>query len=151
MSDSSTNSYELAQIVQHNLTHHHLWTGLRLETLTLPADPSNSNTRREYTVCTGVPREQLHPDDAPVEPEGAPRLREWVLPVKTDQKWSIREWAEIFAAIKEVDNGGDSDTNGNSSSSGSSNLSRVIMAAVTNDGTVVYYFVNKGITKPRKN
>ncbi|KAF5095849.1 hypothetical protein D0Z00_002989 [Geotrichum galactomycetum] len=143
MSDSSTSSYELAQIVQHNLTHHHLWTGLRLETLTLPSDP---NSPREYTVCTGVPREQLHPDDPPVVPEDAPRSREWVLPVKTDEKWSIREWAEIFAAIKAVDDG--TSNNGGSSSS---NLSRVIMASVTNDGTVVYYFVNKGITKPRKN
>lgn len=140
-SDSNT-SHELAQIVQHNLTHHHLWTGLQLETLTIRSSPDPTITDGEkYTLCTGVPREQLHPDDVPLqlnndnESGNSSYRREWVLPVKTDQQWSIREWAEMFAAIEKID----------------SNVPRIVMAAVTNDGTVVYYFVNRGITKPRKN
>lgn len=118
---------QLASIVKSNLTHQHLWTSLSLSKVTL-ADGSS------YTLCTGIPPDQLHPDD--VIDKSAKKLPlEWVLPVTTEQKWSIREWAEVFAGIEKVQTG----------------VTRVVMACVTVDGTVVYYFVNKGITKPRKN
>lgn len=124
---------ELAATVQHNLTHHHLWTKLALEDVNLP----NNKT---YTLCTGIPPEQLHPDDVVDDATNLPR--EWVLPVSTLQQWSIREWAEVFSGIDEK-------TSKNTQLL--SPVKRIVMAAVTNDGTIVYYFVNRGITKPRKN
>lgn len=114
-------STELAGIVSHNLIYHHLWTGLETRILELPSGES-------FTVCTGVPPEQLHPDDENVGTE-------WVVPTKTSGKCSIRQLVDIFKGIEKV----------------SANIKRVVMASVTDDGTIVYYFVNSGITKPRKN
>lgn len=136
--DESASIKELAAIVQHNLTHHHLWTQLSLETV-------NLSDNQTYTLCTGVPPEQLHPDDEVENPQKLPS--EWVLPVNTLQQWSIREWAEVFSGIDEKLH---TDAR-NDDSKPVQNVKRVVMAAVTNDGTVVYYFVNRGITKPRKN
>lgn len=124
---------ELAALVQHNLTHHHLWTKLSLEEVNLPDN-------KTFTLYTGVPPEQLHPDDVFEDPANLPR--EWVLPVNTQQQWSIREWAEVFEGIDERVKGSDGD---------GPKVNRVVMACATNDGTIVYYFVNRGITKPRKN
>lgn len=130
---SSGSVKELAALVQHNLTHHHLWTQLRLEEVNLPDN-------KTYTLCTGVPPEQLHPDDVIEDSTKLPR--EWVLPVNTQQQWSIREWAEVFKGIDERVKAMQSDQ---------PKVNRVVMACATNDGTIVYYFVNRGITKPRKN
>jgi tRNA-splicing endonuclease subunit Sen15 len=115
----------LSAQVLHNLNHYNLWTDLsefKIET--------NSGT---YDICVGRPSKKLHPDD----PDGN-IVREYVLPVRTNNKWSVKQWGDVFQGVKAAE--------------GLQEVPRrIIMAMVTDDSTVVYYFVNSGLVKPRKN
>lgn len=182
-SSSKSPATDIASTVLHNLTYHHLWTNLTLEPINLP-------NNRTCTLCTGIPPEQLHPDDGVVVADGsesakskpsteitesasstesaAPTTeniestesteitkspnsialvqREWVIPVETHKKWSIKEWAEIFQGIDER-----LKSSPTLAGTFSGQVNRLVMACLTNDGTIVYYFVNRGVTKPKKN
>lgn len=103
--------------------------------------------------------------------------KEFILPCITEQEWSIREWVQVFNEIDKIwEHNMTSDTtskstdpdeskesnenNGEDRNQTESRVSkflpdykpkRLIMACVTNDGTVVYYVINRGITPPRRN
>ncbi|ANB15703.1 hypothetical protein AWJ20_3342 [Sugiyamaella lignohabitans] len=109
--------------VAENLVHQHLWTNLK--SLNIRAAESN------IVICTGVPPAKLHPDDYEIS-------EEYVLPVRTEQNWTVHQWACVFDGIKEATNA-------------EASPRRVVMAMVTEDSTIVYYFVNNGLIRPRKN
>ena len=79
--------------------------------------------------------------------------REWVLPIRLREKWSLRKLAEVFDALEEVPVGsGDNWENENGKGTGKRRgEKRLLMAIVGDDSTVVYYIVHDGIVKPRQN
>ncbi|KAF8458361.1 tRNA-splicing endonuclease subunit Sen15 [Terfezia claveryi] len=94
--------------------------------------------------------------------------REWVLPVDLREKWTVRQWAEVFDSIpaeppvpRSADDGPDDEPGGVrlDNSGGSPSLEagtekrkkRLVMGMVSGDSTVVYYIVHDGIVKPRQN
>jgi tRNA-splicing endonuclease subunit Sen15 len=81
-------------------------------------------------ICQGIPPEKLHPDD----PSSV--QTEYLLPAATEHKWTIAQFKQVFDGIKQ--HTGQEPT-------------RIIMAMVTKDSTIVYYFVNNGLITPRKN
>lgn len=95
--------------------------------------------------------------------------REWVLPTRLREKWSLRRFAEVFDGIEEEpqeagpgtkmidgESADEADVEGNG---GGSRVKtgkrrggkRVLLAIVGDDSTVVYYIVHDGIVKPRQN
>lgn len=78
----------------------------------------------QYECLRGVPPSKLHPEDKEITPEV-------VLVSHTEGKWTVRQWAELFHQLPEA--------------------KRVVMAMVTDDSTVVYYIVYRGLQVPRKN
>lgn len=114
----------LAEQVQKNLLYQHLWNGVCTFDLTLKNGES-------VTLCRGTPPEKLHPDDSGALEE------EYILPVETEAKWTISQWNDVFEQLTNLNDG--------------EFVRRVVMAMVTLDSTIVFYFVNNGLTKPRKN
>lgn len=108
---------DLANTVAHNLKYQHSWNDVEVVKV------------GDWHLCKGTPPKLLHPEDAE-------KTVEYVLPSRTEGKWTVSQWSQVFSAINEV--------NGTP-------CKRVIMAMATSDGTVVYYFVNNGIVRPRKN
>ena len=79
--------------------------------------------------------------------------REWVLPTRLREKWSLRKLAEVFDAVEEIpvrseDNSANKDGKGTEKRRGGK---RLLMAIVGDDSTVVYYVIHDGIVKPRQN
>ncbi|RPB24120.1 hypothetical protein L211DRAFT_785508 [Terfezia boudieri ATCC MYA-4762] len=115
----------LVSIVHKNLEHQADWSELSIH--------STPNLPRP--LISGVPSEAIYID------------REWVLPVDLREKWTVRQWAEVFDSIpaeppvpRSADDGPDDEPGG-----------RLVMAMVSGDSTVVYYIVHDGIVKPRQN
>lgn len=133
----------------------------------------------KLTILTAVPPKKLLVED-PVpadykeetDNEGNVKVahgqlyKEFILPCITEQEWSIREWVEVFEELdkvwasgveSETDQEGWEKVGGGKSDSFSVTFvpdykpRRLIMACVTNDGTVVYYIINRDITPPRRN
>lgn len=109
-----------AELVATNLTYQQLWRDV--EILNVP----------EFSFCAGIPPKKLHPDD------GEPPNREYVLATHTEGTWTVKEWAQAFAAIK-------------SALDLDQEPRRLIHSMITNDSTVVYYIVYNGLQAPRKN
>lgn len=116
-----TNSMSLSKDVQNNLLYQHLWTDVTEFDLNLKSGDV-------LTLCNGVPPEKLHPDDDKVDVE-------YILPVKTENKWTISQWNDVFDSLGAKEGKA---------------IRRIIMAMVTIDSTIVYYFINNGLIKPRK-
>lgn len=114
----------LAQQTAQNLTHQHLWANV--ETQTVPLSEG-----APITICTGTPPEKLHPDDKNL-------CLEYIVPSRTEDKWDIHKWSDIFQALRRHFCLAEPPR-------------RIVMSMVTEDSTIVYYFVNKGLTTPRKN
>lgn len=110
-----------ADVVLNNLNHQQLWT--KLSKVELSTLPAS------VFLLSGTPFEKLHPDD----PDDTPK--EWVLPCATEDTISVSRLASIFEGIKNL----------------GETVNRLVMAMVTNDSTVVYYIVNEGLVKPRRN
>ena len=98
----------------------------------------------------------MHPDQqveelkAGVRDEDVGVQREWVLPTHLLEKWSLRRFAEVFAAVGDAppeDDGGEVLKGGKGRRGGK----RVLLATLGDDSTVVYYIVHDGIVKPRQN
>ena len=85
----------------------------------------------DFECCTGIPAKKIHPDD---EQPG----QEYVLVSYTKDVWSVARWAAAFAALKTY-------------FGLESEPKRIVQAMITDDSTVVYYLINNGLVKPRKN
>lgn len=81
--------------------------------------------------------------------------QEWVLPTHLAEKWSLRQFAEIFDSINTLpaDDLAESDSSSESVSKwrGHNRQKRVLLATLHDDSTIVYYVVHDGIVKPRQN
>ncbi|KAI9796787.1 MAG: hypothetical protein M1835_003143 [Candelina submexicana] len=152
----------LAAQVQHNLEYQHDWTKLRLHT----HSPLPSCALLSRPVLSGIPPQRIyiHPDEqvemlkhglteADLEP-----AREWVLPTRLKEKWSLRNFAEIFDNIGEAPpveceqhEPGIVDEIRGSSFIARKREKRLLLATVGDDSTIVYYIVHDGIVKPRQN
>lgn len=88
--------------------------------------------------------------------------REWVLPVDLREKWTLRQWAEVFDsipaeppgpkdALDEEHGGVRLDGKDDPVSLERRRKKRLVMGIVSGDSTVVYYIVHDGIVKPRQN
>lgn len=84
---------------------------------------------RNMAVISGIPPERLDERDPPSK-------KEWVVP---------RSMADVLVTNKEISLWFDS------IASIEARPSRVTLALVNGDGTVVFYFVHDGIVKPRQN
>lgn len=173
----------LVSIVHKNLEHQADWSELRIH--------STPNLPRP--LISGVPLEAIYidPDTNTVEVRkaqpgkeegvdlgqdeitdgdeyGRKIDREWVLPVDLREKWTIRQWAEVFDSIPTeppvpgiTEVGPDNEPGGvrldNSEETPSleagtkKRKKRLVMGIVSGDSTVVYYIVHDGIVKPRQN
>ncbi|VVT57779.1 uncharacterized protein SAPINGB_P005865 [Magnusiomyces paraingens] len=147
--DLEEESKYLADLVFKNLRYQQLWTKLETHKITLPIPDSSSSSSKEsfyhFTIVSGTPPEKLHHDD-PTFTETQQQYTEWVLPSVTEQKWSIREWVQVFNQVELL-----AQNLSNESLSVLPSVRRMVMACQTNDGTVVYYMINKGIVPPKRN
>jgi tRNA-splicing endonuclease subunit Sen15 len=78
--------------------------------------------------------------------------REWILPARLNEKWTLRRLAGVFDAITSVP---PSSEPAASESDRQENpwrtTKRLLLGAVDSDSTVVYYIVHDGVVKPRQN
>jgi tRNA-splicing endonuclease subunit Sen15 len=159
----------LAVQIQHNLQYQHYWTDLHVHTHSpLTNDPL------PRPLVSGLPRQRIyiHPDEqvellkeadrrrkaskAVGETSGlqvkAEPEREWILPTRLNEKWTLRRLAGVFDAITSVPPEPESAA---SASDRRDNpwrtTKRVILGTVDSDSTVVYYIVHDGVVKPRQN
>ena len=106
----------------------------------------------------------MHPDDQVEEvtrrmrEEDARVEREWVLPTRLKEKWSLKRFAEVFDAVGEEPpnpEGEDDDVEDEerlgARKEGRRGGKRVLLATLGEDSTVVYYIMHDGIVKPRQN
>ncbi|KAL8782792.1 MAG: hypothetical protein Q9213_005116 [Squamulea squamosa] len=153
-------NHALAAQVLHNLQYQHDWSELQIH-----HHSSVSGKPLPKPLVSGLPphRIYVHPDEQiemlkhKVQEKDVPSEREWVLPTQLREKWSLREFADVFDAIGEVpptidqvdeEKQNDSWLPGIGSRRGGK---RLLLATVGDDSTVVYYIVHDGIVKPRQN
>jgi tRNA-splicing endonuclease subunit Sen15 len=153
--------HTLALQIQHNLQYQHAWTDLRVHT-----HSTVTNELLPRPLLTGLPPRRLyiHPDeqiellkradearkgangtlDVKAEPE-----REWILPTRLSEKWTLKRLSEVFGGITVVPppEAGAHEQPANQWRTSK----RVVLATVDSDSTVVYYIVHDGIVKPRQN
>ena len=83
--------------------------------------------------------------------------QEWVLPTHLAEKWSLRQFAEIFDSVSTMPPSGadlledDVSHEVGSNWRGHNRQKRVLLATLHDDSTIVYYIVHDGIVKPRQN
>ena len=167
--------HDLAAQVLHNLQFQHDWHSLTIHTCATASAASNASMKASEPqiekllprpLISGVPprRVYIHPDEQielikkGIKDEDATPQREWVLPTRLLEKWSLRRFAEIFDAIGNVPPASDDpeDWEGIASNQAKPEtkwreIKRVLLAMVEDDSTVVYYVVHDGIVKPRQN
>lgn len=157
------NLHSLACQIQHNLEHQHRWTQLRIHThspLTLAPLPR--------PLVSGLPAQRLyvHPDEQVQLLKDADRARgatgslavkaqperEWVLPTRLNEQWTLRRLARIFDAIDVVPPAtAQGQGQGQDAHNPWRTTKRVVLATVDSDSTVVYYIMHDGVVKPRQN
>ncbi|KAL6690365.1 Sen15 domain-containing protein [Trichoderma pleuroticola] len=127
---------DVASAVFRNLQDQHQWASLEIQGL--PGLPR--------PMIRGLPPRllYLHPDDqiAALAYEKSTGTRaqhdaevEWVLPVHLAEKWTLSSFAAVMDALPDTRKG----------------AKRIVLAALHNDSTVVYYIVQEGMIKPRQN
>ncbi|KAF1938480.1 hypothetical protein EJ02DRAFT_354445 [Clathrospora elynae] len=159
----------LARQILHNLQHQHYWTGLQVHTHSPLTDEPLPRP-----LVSGLPPQRLyvHPDeqvellkkadrerkaraageagglDVRTEPE-----REWILPTRLNEKWTLRRLAGVFDALTMVPPA--TETPAAAAEEGLASpwrtTKRVLLATADTDSTVVYYIVHDGVVKPRQN
>lgn len=77
--------------------------------------------------------------------------REWVLPTRLSEPWSIEKTAQVMDVINLVPAASEAEDHAEAVTTKWRTEKRVLMAIVDNDSTVVYYIVHDGIVKPRQN
>lgn len=173
----------LVSIVHKNLEHQVDWSELRIHsTPNLPrplisgvppeaiyVDPDTNNVEGGKAQPGGKKEVDLGQDEIADGDEYGRKIdREWVLPVDLREKWTVRQWAEVFDSIpaeppvpRSAEYGPDDEPGGVrlDNSEGTPSLEagtkkrkkRLVMGMVSSDSTVVYYIVHDGIVKPRQN
>lgn len=162
------NEISLARQILHNLQYQHYWSDLRLHT--------HSPTTGEplpRPLVSGLPPHRLyvHPDEqvellkradrerkaraageaGGLEVKAEPE-REWILPTRLKEQWTLRNLAGLFDAITMVPPGNESSAaEVDSPANPWRTTKRVVLATVDSDSTVVYYIVHDGVVKPRQN
>ena len=165
--------------VLHNLRHQHSWAGLQIHPSqsstidssalhsfdhsddpdplprSIPLEPVRSPP---VTLLSGIPPRPVytHPDfqahllaHSLIETDILLQ-REWVLPMKIGQKWTLKRFCAVFDALpaRAPLQGSGAHTH--------QDAKRVLLAMVSHqgkggDGTVVYYIMQEGEVKPRQN
>jgi len=154
--------HSLAIQIQHNLQYMHSWTDLHIHT-----HSPLTNETLSRPLLSGLPPRRLytHPDeqiellkqadrertankkrggDSDALVVKADPEREWILPTRLSEKWTLRRLAEVFDAIGMVPPEEDEKNAWRTTK-------RVVMATADTDSTVVYYIVHDGVVKPRPN
>jgi tRNA-splicing endonuclease subunit Sen15 len=158
----------LAIQIQHNLQYQHYWTDLHVHT-----HSPLTNEPLPRPLVSGLPpsRIYIHPDEqvellkeadrkrkankagdtAGLQVKAKPE-REWILPTRLNEKWTLRRLAGIFDAITSVP---PAPENAASEPARPENpwrtTKRVLLGTADSDSTVVYYIVHDGVVKPRQN
>jgi tRNA-splicing endonuclease subunit Sen15 len=151
----------LAGQLQHNLEYQHSWSDLQVHT-----HSPLTNEPLQRPLVSGLPpqRVYMHPDeqvellkaaDRQRKAEGgglqvkAEPEREWILPTRLNEKWTLRRLAEVFDAITMVPPA--PQTASESPANPWRTTKRVLLGTVDSDSTIVYYIVHDGVVKPRQN
>jgi tRNA-splicing endonuclease subunit Sen15 len=159
----------LAIQVQHDLLYQHSWTDLRVHT-----HSPLSNEPLPRPLLSGLPPQRLyiHPDEqvallkeadkqrkageesgahVPLEVKADPE-REWILPTRLNEKWTLHRLSDVFGGIGIVPPAAETAaTEHDRPANPWRTTKRVILATVDPDSTVVYYIVHDGVVKPRQN
>ena len=156
--------HSLALQIQHNLQYQHNWTSLHIHT-----HSPITGSLLPRPLLSGLPPHRLyvHPDEqiellkdadrarrankegetGALEVKAEPE-REWVLPARLSEKWTLRRLAEVFDGLSEVP----PEEDGTVQEAGKwRQTKRLALATVDTDSTVVYYIVQDGVVKPRQN
>ncbi|KAL6708352.1 hypothetical protein ACN47E_003276 [Coniothyrium glycines] len=160
----------LARQILHNLDHQHHWSDLCVHT----QSPLTSAPLPRPLV-SGLPPQRLyvHPDEqvellkradrerkarAKEKDEGAAldvkaaAEREWVLPTRLNEKWTLRRLAEVFDGLSMVPPAPEGSSAGHDPPQNPwRTTKRAVLASVDSDSTVVYYIIHDGVVKPRQN
>lgn len=122
----------LENMVLTNLEHFHLWNDIQKEKKTL-------NWRKsQLKLLSGLPPHPLSNDNHDSDADSNENiLREYILPV------NMTQYKEEFITLECLDLIFDKLC--------PAKVKRIILAIVNTDGTTVFYFVYKGIHKPKKN
>ena len=143
----------LALQVAHNLRHQHAWSSLRLHQPSAAATTTTTTTtsRRPRPLLSGLPPRRLytHPDELLAADTQLAPEREWVVPARVRERWSLAGVGAVFEGVGGAEAGGG--LFGEGDGEGGGDARRVVLAAVEDDGTVVYYVVHDGVVKPRQN
>ncbi|CAI6328009.1 unnamed protein product [Periconia digitata] len=191
--DSSTTSalHSLAIQIVHNLQHQHFWTHLHIHThspvtnaplprplisglppqrLYIHPDEQielvkSADRARKAAAKAKAEKDATGEDSAAaasLDVKAAPE-REWVLPTRLSEKWTLRRLAEIFDAVSLVPPAPATESEEGNALNGDvsdQNLvrenpwrttKRVVLATADTDSTVVYYIMQDGLVKPRQN
>jgi tRNA-splicing endonuclease subunit Sen15 len=160
--DSSALSH-LTSTVLHNLQHQHDWTSLSVHVLS-----PLTGLPLPRPLISGLPpkRVYVHPDeqveilraehDSGLSIEQHPEL-EWILPTHITEKWSLSRFTALFDALstvpprEELHQGAPDQSAVGRKWRGEARQKRLLLAALHDDSTVVYYIMHDGIVKPRQN
>jgi tRNA-splicing endonuclease subunit Sen15 len=139
--------HRLALQIQHNLQYQHRWTNIEIHTRA-----PKSSKKFSRPLISGLPPKRLymHPDEQAellkqhsnskdtassfddvdeVSPLEKP-VMEWVLPTHLKEKWSLRQFSEVFDALDDPVVGEDKPWDKHK---------RVVLATLQDDSTIVYY------------
>lgn len=159
----------LAIQIQHNLQYQHYWTDLHVHT-----HSPLTNKPLPRPLVSGLPPQRIyiHPDEqvellkeadrkrkankaagetAGLQVKAEPE-REWILPTRLNEKWTLRRLAEVFDSITSVPPALEIDASEPARPKNPwRTTKRVLLGTADSDSTVVYYIVHDGVVKPRQN
>ncbi|KAL5118832.1 hypothetical protein ACEQ8H_003335 [Pleosporales sp. CAS-2024a] len=158
----------LAIQIQHNLQYQHAWSDLHVHT-------HSPLTKKPLPrpLVSGLPPQRIyiHPDEqvellkeadrtrkatnavaesAALHVQAAPE-REWILPTRLNEKWTLRRLAGVFDAITSVPPSPNAAVESAHTANPWRTTKRLLLATADSDSTVVYYIVHDGVVKPRQN
>lgn len=159
------NELSLARQIVHNLQFQHYWKELQVHTHSPITD---APLPRPMVSGLAPQRLYVHPDEqvellkqADLRKKAgesstlevkAEAEREWILPTRLNEKWTLRRLAEIFDAISMVPPESVASHTGQARSVNPwRTTKRALLGTVDSDSTVVYYIVHDGVVKPRQN